>query len=102
MTTSTVAVRYARDEDATAWDAFVLGAPDGTFFHRFGWRGIFQRVFRLSPHFLIAERGGALTGVLPLVYQRSLRPSVSREVRLQPILRVGRHSMQPQSTSCRN
>jgi FemAB-related protein (PEP-CTERM system-associated) len=72
LTGGPVTVRRARDEDGPAWDAFVFAAPDGTFFHRFGWRGIFRDVFRLRPHYLIAERGGAITGVLPLAHQKSL------------------------------
>ena len=51
-----VTIRHARDEDAPAWDAFVFAAPDATFFHRFGWRGIFRDIFRLDTHYLIAER----------------------------------------------
>jgi FemAB-related protein (PEP-CTERM system-associated) len=67
-----VTIRYARDEDAPAWDAFVFAAPGATFFHRFGWRGIFRNIFRLDPHYLIAETGGTVAGVLPLVHQKSV------------------------------
>lgn len=67
-----VTIRYARDEDAPAWDAFVFAAPDATFFHRFGWRSIFRDIFHLDPHYLIAESGGMVAGVLPLVHQKSL------------------------------
>ncbi|HKU64845.1 MAG TPA: FemAB family XrtA/PEP-CTERM system-associated protein, partial [Rhizomicrobium sp.] len=57
--------------DRPRWDAFVMSHPEGSFFHRSGWHGIFQDVFRLVPHYLLAERGTAIVGVLPLVYQRS-------------------------------
>ena len=67
-----VTIRCARDEDASAWDAFVFAASDATFFHRFGWRGIFRDIFSLNPHYLIAESGGTVAGVLPLVHQKSL------------------------------
>lgn len=66
-----VTIRYAREADAPVWDAFVFAAPDATFFHRFGWRGIFRDIFRLNPHYLIAERGDTVAGVLPLVHQKS-------------------------------
>ena len=46
-------------------------APEGTFFHRAGWRKIFAEIFRLNPHFLLAEREGHIVGVLPLVHQKS-------------------------------
>lgn len=67
-----VTIRPARDEDGPRWDAFVFAAPDGTFFHRFGWSDLFRDIFRLKPHYLIAERDGEVAGVLPLVHQRSL------------------------------
>lgn len=66
-----VTIRYARDEDATAWDAFVFVAPGATFFHRFGWRSIFRDIFRLDTHYLVAESDRTITGVLPLVHQNS-------------------------------
>jgi FemAB-related protein (PEP-CTERM system-associated) len=60
------------DSDAGAWDQFVFGAKDATFFHRVGWHTIFQEIFRLKPYYLLAERAGAIVGVLPLVQQKSL------------------------------
>jgi len=57
---------------AAQWDAFVMAAEGGTFFHRAGWQSIFRDVFRLEPHFLLAERDGAIVGVLPLAHQKSL------------------------------
>ena len=67
-----VTVRCATDEDAAAWDAFVANAPNATFFHRFGWRGIFRDIFRLDPQYYIAEDNGSVVGILPLVHQKSL------------------------------
>jgi FemAB-related protein (PEP-CTERM system-associated) len=72
MAGGSVTIRHARNEDAPAWDAFVSAAPDATFFHRFGWRRIFRDIFRLDPLYLVAERNGAIAGVLPLVHQESL------------------------------
>jgi FemAB-related protein (PEP-CTERM system-associated) len=66
-----VIVRPARDSDAAAWDAFVQRCPEATFFHRFGWREIIAEVFRHRPYYLVAERGGELTGVLPLAEVKS-------------------------------
>ena len=67
-----VTVRPMEGRDMPRWDAFVLAHNDGTFFHRSGWHGIFRDLFRLAPHYLIAERGAEIVGLLPLVYQRSL------------------------------
>ena len=51
---------------AARWDAFVLQCPDATFFHRSGWQTIIREVFRHETHFLYAESGGQIVGVLPL------------------------------------
>jgi FemAB-related protein (PEP-CTERM system-associated) len=67
-----VVIRSLDDGRAAEWDAFVLAAGAGTFFHRAGWRTIFRDVFRLTPHYLFAERAGRIVGVLPLVHQKSL------------------------------
>ena len=57
--------------DAAGWDGFVQSQEGGTFFHRSGWHDIFRDGFRLDPRYLIAERGGKIAGVLPLVLQKS-------------------------------
>ena len=59
-------VRSATDADAAAWDAYVLGAAAGTFFHRFGWRRVIGEALGQPCHFLLAERDGRIEGVLPL------------------------------------
>ena len=66
-----VAVRAYEDRDAAAWDAFVLQCPAATFFHRIGWRSVIEDVFRHRCHYLIAMRGTAVTGVLPIAEIKS-------------------------------
>lgn len=48
------------------WEAFVEQCPDATFFHRAGWQTVIRDVFRHETHFLFAEQGGNILGVLPL------------------------------------
>lgn len=48
------------------WEAFVEQCPDATFFHRAGWQTVIRDVFRHETHFLYAEQGGHVLGVLPL------------------------------------
>lgn len=57
---------------AARWDAFVLACPQATFFHRSGWQGILQQVFRHPTHYLYAHEDGRITGVLPLAHVKSL------------------------------
>ena len=67
-----LAVRRFRDSDRDRWDSFVYASPNATFFHRIGWREIYEEVFRHRTHYLLAERGDRIVGVLPLVQMKSL------------------------------
>jgi FemAB-related protein (PEP-CTERM system-associated) len=58
-------------EDA-AWDAYVHAHPSGTFFHLAAWRRVVARAFGHTPYYLLAERGGTITGVLPLGRMKTL------------------------------
>ena len=57
---------------AAAWDAYVLGCPQATFFHRAGWQRILREVFKHDAYFLYATQDGRITGVLPLGHVKSL------------------------------
>lgn len=71
VTRTAVTVRAATASDAAAWDAFVAGSEEGTFFHRFAWGPVIEESFGHPAHPLLAERGGRITAVLPLVHKRS-------------------------------
>jgi FemAB-related protein (PEP-CTERM system-associated) len=64
-------VREYRDDDAQRWDAFVHACPEATFFHLSGWKGIIERIFRHRTHYLLAERGDRIVGVLPIAQVKS-------------------------------
>lgn len=66
--------RLARDDPAGAlhWDRFVQACPQATFFHRSGWQSILADVLRHETHFLFAQQGGQIRGVLPLAHMKSL------------------------------
>ena len=67
-----ITVRPSREADRERWDRFVFACSEATFFHRIGWREIYEGVFRHRTHYLLAERSGEIVGVLPLVQLRSL------------------------------
>lgn len=69
---SSITLRPLDDAAEPAWDAFVDGHPDGTFFHRAAWRRVIARAFGHATHYMLAERDGAITGVLPLARVRTL------------------------------
>jgi len=54
------------------WDAFVAAHPDGTFFHLAGWADVMKKAYGHRTHFVMAERNGTVTGVLPLVEIKSM------------------------------
>lgn len=67
--TLTVAIRAANLRDAAESAriaAFVREAPGGTPFHLPAWLTAVERGAGQRGHCLVAERGGALTGILPL------------------------------------
>lgn len=66
-----IVVRPFEAGDAERWDRFVIDCPDATFFHLSAWRDIVERQFRHRTHYLIAERNGAICGVLPLAHTQS-------------------------------
>jgi FemAB-related protein (PEP-CTERM system-associated) len=61
-----VTVRTLAPGDESRWDSFVLAHPEATFFHLAAWRRVIETAFRHRTHYLMAERNGAVTGVLPL------------------------------------
>ena len=69
---STLSVRPFREGDRHAWADFVERCAEATFFHRVEWHDLIEDVFRHRTHYLVAERSGALVGVLPLARVKSL------------------------------
>jgi len=61
-----------QDSDLERWERFVFECPAATFFHRVGWREIYEDVLRHRTHYLLAERDNRIVGVLPLVQLKSL------------------------------
>ncbi len=64
-------VREVQPGDERRWDEFVTGSAQGTFFHLFAWRRVVERAFGHRTYYLLCERAGAVTGVLPLTHVRS-------------------------------
>ena len=66
MQVNDVQIRMANEADASAWDAYVLAHPRGTFFHRYGWKRLIESTYRHPGHYLMALCDGVLCGLLPL------------------------------------
>lgn len=67
-----VRIRRLDDTNAAAWDDFVRGRPDGSFFHLSAWARLISKSFRHTSHYVLAEQDGAVVGVLPLVHVKTL------------------------------
>ena len=61
-----IQIRSVSESDAETWDDYVLAHPQGTFFHRYGWKRLIESTYRYPGHYLLAERAGRPCGVLPL------------------------------------
>jgi FemAB-related protein (PEP-CTERM system-associated) len=57
--------------DESEWDEYVQRHPDGSIDHLWRWREVFSRVFDHQSTYLAVRRGGAVSGILPLVQFRS-------------------------------
>jgi FemAB-related protein (PEP-CTERM system-associated) len=65
-------VSAADDGYAQKWDAFVNAHPAATSYHRWNWKRVIQKSFGWRTYYLAAEQDGRITGILPLVWQKSL------------------------------
>ena len=66
-----VTVSLLVDAQEPEWDAFVRATPAGTFCHLSGWRRVIESAFGHHAYYLVARRGAAVSGVLPLTHVRS-------------------------------
>lgn len=58
--------------DRALWDDYVTNNSEAKNYHRYDWRNVVENSFRHSCYYLAArENGGALVGVLPLVFMKS-------------------------------
>jgi len=64
-------VDVSTDVTEADWNTFVEASPAATGYHLWGWRRIFERVFRHPTEYLVARQGGRIVGALPLVHFRS-------------------------------
>jgi FemAB-related protein (PEP-CTERM system-associated) len=61
-------VRTFSGNDATRWDEFVKGQPEGSIFQQVGWKRVLEKTFGYESCYALAERGDTITGILPLFF----------------------------------
>jgi len=64
-------IRELDDATEPEWEAYVADHPQGSFFHKAGWRRVIQRTYGHTCRYLIAQGENDVVGVLPLVHVRS-------------------------------
>jgi len=69
-------VRPFEPADRERWDAFVRAHPDSHFGQLSAWRDLVRDTYGCRPLYLLAERGGAVRGVLPLFERRAREPAL--------------------------
>jgi len=70
--TLSLRVRPYSADDIAAWDRYVQNHAHGTPFHLIAWKKTIQDVFGYGQHYLVAEAGGQIRGILPLFVVQNL------------------------------
>jgi serine/alanine adding enzyme len=60
------------EDDEKRWNDFVAGHGSCTFYHQIGWRNAIQRAYGHRPHYLFAEDGAEIVGILPLFFVKNM------------------------------
>ena len=63
--------RASSTKDAQAWEEFIAHHAQCSNYHRFGWKRVIENTFHWPTFYLMAEHGGNICGILPLVWQTS-------------------------------
>jgi len=60
-------IRTATENDQPAWDNYVLNHPKGLAYQLFAWKRAVKKAYGHDAHYLLAEDGSELCGILPLI-----------------------------------
>jgi serine/alanine adding enzyme len=69
---SNIRIHTCGENDRERWDQFVAEHAECTNYHRWQWKHVFQDVFDWPSIYLLAEEGGVVRGILPLIWQRCM------------------------------
>jgi len=65
-------VRLANEpKDPQLWDEFVERSLHGSNYHRWNWKRVIEESFNWPTFYFLAEEGGRIEGILPIVWQKS-------------------------------
>ena len=66
-----IQIKVLDDSIKSQWDTFVQNCAQATFFHKAGWQSVIEQSYGHRMHYLYAEQGGEIVGVLPLGHVKS-------------------------------
>jgi len=66
-----IRVRALGEGDHERWSEYAARCPEASFFHRVEWKRVLEETFGFRTHYLLAERCGAVAGILPLAEVKS-------------------------------
>ena len=81
------------DAGEAEWDSFVRSHPEGTGYHLWRWRRIFEGAFGHRTEYLAVREGAAIVGVLPLVVLE--QPAVWPVHGVPPVRELRRNAQRP-------
>ncbi|MDZ7833610.1 MAG: GNAT family N-acetyltransferase [Desulfobacterales bacterium] len=61
-------VRRAENSDASIWDAYAAGSPEGLAYHLFAWKQATEAAYGFDCPYFLAEEKNRVCGVLPIVH----------------------------------
>jgi FemAB-related protein (PEP-CTERM system-associated) len=67
-----IEIKYFDSSMREAWNAYIYGHKESTFFHLAEWQKIYADVLKHSTHYLYAWDKKTIVGILPLVHMRSI------------------------------
>jgi FemAB-related protein (PEP-CTERM system-associated) len=75
------------DEYLDRWEDYIKRSGTSTLYHRMGWKNVIEKSFGHKTRYLLAEDGGSVVGILPLVLIN--HPFFARCVVSMPFLNYG-------------
>ena len=60
-------IRTATENDQPVWDTYVLNHPEGLSYQLFAWKRAVKKAYGHDAHYLLAEEGSEICGILPLI-----------------------------------
>lgn len=63
-----LSVRTLSEADHATWERYIVQHGDATLFHSLKWKRVIEKAFGYRSNYLLVERDGEITGVLPLFF----------------------------------